>query len=128
MPTRLPDKSICLPNTAAAARQPVGSTTIFMVATKKRMASMSSASETVSTSATSARMIGKVSCPGYWVCAPSAMVFGTGMRTISPLRNDCRTSSPASGSTAITLQPGASACAESAEPDTSPPPPVQTNR
>ncbi len=63
-----------------------------------------------------------------WVCAPSAMVWGVGMCTILPLRKDCWPSLPASGSTPITWQSGDSARAASAQPEISPPPPMQTNR
>ena len=92
--------------TAAAARHPVGSTTIFMRVAKKRICSRNCASLTVTMSLTSRCMIGNVSLPTAVVCAPSAIVRGTRMRTMRPLRSDCCASLPASGSTPMTLHAG----------------------
>jgi hypothetical protein len=99
MPTRLPSTGTAPNSAAAAARQPVGSTTIFMRSTKKRRVSTSCASVTVSMSSATRWMIGKVIVPSEGPCAPSAMVCGMGMRTREPERKDCWPSLPASGST-----------------------------
>ena len=61
--------------TAAAARHPVGSTTIFMRVAKKRICARSCSSLTVTMSLTRRCMIGKVSSPSAVVCAPSAIVL-----------------------------------------------------
>jgi hypothetical protein len=50
-------------------------------------------------SASSRRMMAKVSSPMNWVWAPSAMVLGVGILTREPVRKDCWPSLPASGST-----------------------------
>src|SRR5712672_1394486 len=86
-PTRRPRTGTSWFITAAAARQPVGSTTIFMRSAKKRICERSWASLTVTISRTSRCMMGKVRLPTQGVCAPSAMVRGTGMRTMRPLRS-----------------------------------------
>jgi hypothetical protein len=75
-PTRWPRRSIAPSSSAAAARQPVGSTTIFMRSAKKRIVRTSCASLTVSTPLHQSWMTGKVSAPHCCVCAPSAMVRG----------------------------------------------------
>ena len=75
--------------TAAKAKHPVGSTTIFRVTREHRIASTNSASVAVWMSSTSRRMISKVSRPRCWVWAPSAMVCGVSMCTIDPARSDC---------------------------------------
>jgi len=53
-----------------------------------QQAATSSSSVAVRMSATSPRMIAKVRLPKLWVCAPSAMVWGTSMRTIEPCFSD----------------------------------------
>ena len=60
-------------------------------------------------SVTSRRMISKVSRPRCCVCAPSAIVCGVTMYTISPRASDCCASLPASGSTPWMRQRGDSA-------------------
>ncbi len=60
MPTRLPATSSLPDRTAAAARAPVGSTTIFIRSARNRIVSTSSASDTVTMSATSRRISAKV--------------------------------------------------------------------
>jgi len=67
----------------AAARQPVGSTTIFMRSAKKRIVVTSCASLTVTMPFTRRWMTGKVNRPLCCVCAPSAIVCGVSMCTIS---------------------------------------------
>ena len=66
------------------------------------MASTISASLTVTTSSTSARMTSQVSSPAMVTCWPSAIVLGTSTDTRSPARSERATSSPASGSTPTT--------------------------
>ena len=62
------------PITAASPSTPVGSTMIFIRSHTKRSVARSSSSDTVTMSATRARMIGKVSAPSDGVRAPSAIV------------------------------------------------------
>ena len=90
------------------------------------MASTISASLTVTTSSTSARMTSQVSSPAMVTCWPSAIVWGTSIDTRSPARSERATSSPASGSTPTTRACGASALTAVATPAISPPPPTGT--
>lgn len=105
-PARLPSRLSASARTAAAARQPYGSTTIFICCAKKCIISMSCASLTVVIASTLSRMIGKLCSPRWVTTAPSAMECGTGMVTISPLAKDCwrrcrpRARRPRSGSPA----------------------------
>ena len=72
--------------------------------------------------------ISNVSFPSEGVRAPSAIVSGfvTVWRVL--VLNDRVASSPAAGSTPMTLQPGDTAEAAAAQPEISPPPPTHTNR
>ena len=60
--------------------------------------------------------------------APSAMVSGLWTVWSTPVLKERVASSPASGSTPITLQPGDRCLAAMAHPLSSPPPPHGTNR
>ena len=71
------------------------------------MASTISASVTVTTSSTSARITSQGSSPGVVTCWPSAIVCGTAIETRSPARSERAASSPASGSTPTTRARGA---------------------
>ena len=77
-------------------------------------------------SSTCARTSGKVSAPSDGVRVPSAIVAGLWTVCSVRVRNDRVASSPSSGSTPITLQPGASALVTIALPESSPPPPHGT--
>ena len=68
-----------------------------------------------------------MSLPSEGVRAPSAMVSGTAMATRRFWTNDCVASSPAAGSTPITLHFGARCLAAIAQPESSPPPPQGTS-
>ena len=84
------------------------------------MVATSWSSSTVTTSASSLRIRAKVIAPGAVVWAPSAIVRGVSILTISPRRKDCWTSLPACGSTPITAHDGDSALAASAQPGNQP--------
>src|SRR5687768_15683382 len=128
MPTRRPRTSRAPFITAAVASAPVGSTTSFMRSHRKRIASTSSESLTVTMSCTCRSTSGKVSAPRDCVRAPSAIVCGTSMVTRLRVRSERAASSPAAGSTPTTRVPGERWAAAIAQPESSPAPPQQTNR
>ena len=126
-PTRFPRRSPAAPvSTAAAARQPVGSTTSFIRSAKKRIVSRSAASGTVTMASVTCWTSGKVRRPRLGVRAPSAIVGGSWTVWSVPVSNDRLASSAASGSTPITRHDGATARATNPHPESNPPPPTGT--